>query len=68
MHKYMKGSASESIRNACFNLERLKQFFPPSPAVNFGWSGFDSGPVNTYPYSFENAIFFLVFKNTRVHS
>ena len=23
MHKYMKGSASESIRNACFNLERL---------------------------------------------
>ena len=34
--KYMKSSASEFIRSACFNLERVSAFlFPPSPAGNF---------------------------------
>ena len=38
LNKYMKSSASESIRNACFNLERLMQpFFSPSPAGNFAF-------------------------------
>ena len=33
--KYMKSSVFESIRNACFNLERLSLSFTPSPAGNF---------------------------------
>ena len=30
LNKYMKSSASESIRKACFNLERLSRSPPPS--------------------------------------
>ena len=46
-NKYMKSSASESIRNACFNLERLCRSFRParpgiSPLGERLWNGFDS--------------------------
>ena len=44
--KYMKSSASKSIRNACFNLERLSRSFRlvrsgVSPLERL-WNGFDS--------------------------
>ena len=42
----MKSSASESIRNACFNLERLSRSFrlawPGISPLERLWSGFDS--------------------------
>ena len=47
-NKYMKSSASESIRNACFNLERLRRSFRPArPRISplgewLLWNGFDS--------------------------
>ena len=44
--KYMKSSASESIRNACFNLERLSRSFrlarPGISPLERLWNGFDS--------------------------
>ena len=46
-NKYMKSSTSESVRNACFNLERLRRSFRParpgiSPLGEWLWNGFDS--------------------------
>ena len=42
----MKRSASESIRNACFNLEQLRRSFrparPDSSTLDRLWNGFDS--------------------------
>ena len=42
----MKSSASESIRNACFNLERLSRSFrlarPGISPLERLWNGFDS--------------------------
>ena len=44
--KYMNTSASESIRNACFNLERLSRSFrlarPGISPLNRLWNAFDS--------------------------
>ena len=44
--KYMKSSASESIRNACFNLERLSRSFrlawPRISPLERLWNSFDS--------------------------
>ena len=44
--KYMNSSASESIRNACFNLERLSRSFrlarPGISPLNRLWNAFDS--------------------------
>ena len=44
--KYMKSSASESIRNACFNLERLSRSFrlarPEISPLDRLWNVFDS--------------------------
>ena len=44
--KYMKSSASESVRNACFNLERLSRSFrlsrPGISPLERLWNGFDS--------------------------
>ena len=46
-NKYMKSSASESIRNAYFNLERLRRSFRPTRSgispLEWLWNGFDSG-------------------------
>ena len=43
--KYMKSSASESIRNACFNMERLSRSFrltrPGISPLQGLWNGFD---------------------------
>ena len=45
-NKYMKRSASESIRNACGNLKRLRRSFRPAqPGISpleWLWKGFDS--------------------------
>ena len=42
----MKRSASESIRNACFNLEQLSRSFrlarPDISTLDRLWNGFDS--------------------------
>ena len=42
----MKSSASESVRNACFNLERLSRFFrlarPGISSLDRLWNAFDS--------------------------
>ena len=42
----MKSSASESIRNACFNLEQLSRSFrlarPDISTLDRLWNGFDS--------------------------
>ena len=44
--KYMKSSASESISNACFNLEQLSRSFrlarPDISTLDRLWNGFDS--------------------------
>ena len=44
--KYMKSSSFESIRNACFNLERLSRSFrltrPGISHLERLWNGFDS--------------------------
>ena len=44
--KYMKSSASESVRNACFNLERLSRSFrlarPGISPLDRLWNAFDS--------------------------
>ena len=37
--KYKKSSASESLRNACFNLERFSRCFCLAPAGNFAYGG-----------------------------
>ena len=44
--KYMKSSVSESVRNACFNLERLSRSFrqarPRISPLELLWNSFDS--------------------------
>ena len=46
LNKYMKSSASEPIRKACFNLERLGRSFrlaqPGISPLERLWNGFDS--------------------------
>ena len=43
----MKSSASESVRNACFNLT-VQQFFSPGSAGNFRfWSDFRTALIQT---------------------
>ena len=61
----MKSSASESIRNACFNLERLSRSFrlagPGVSPLERLWNGFDSDAelfmYGTYCISYYNVFF-----------
>ena len=50
---YMKSSASGSMRNACFNLERLRRSFrlawPRISPLERLWNGFDSDVLCTEP-------------------
>ena len=61
----MKSSASESIRNACFNLERLSRSFrlarPGISPLERLWNGFDSDAelfmYETYCINYYNVFF-----------